>query len=70
MYCQLTQDLINQESSVNPTIFEWKLKSDSAEIELQQQLISGCSYLNQFYSSTVHLYNDLFNSAVDNRVGF
>jgi hypothetical protein len=70
MYCQLTQDLINQESSVDLAMTEWKLKFDNAEVELQSQLISSCSYLSQFYFSTAHLYNDLFIHSIDTRVGF
>jgi hypothetical protein len=33
--------------------------NDIAECQLQIELISSCSYLNKYYQSTVHLYNDL-----------
>jgi hypothetical protein len=33
--------------------------TDFAECRLQKELISGCSYLNNYYRSTAHLYNDL-----------
>ena len=32
---------------------------DVANYGLQIELISSCSYLNNYYQSTVHLYNDL-----------
>lgn len=44
--------------------------SDYAQREMQDELISPCSYLNQFYSSTIQLYSDLLIHSVDTRVGF